>query len=349
MAPWQPQISQLAGSSNASFHALVVPLSLMTKVCLLLQPERLKNSCPSSLSSHLVVISYCACAILSVCACVRARVVRGPQLSYTATTGSYFNASDENATVDGWERPLTHNPPFGMRALCFVDHAAARAVIAFRGTDLDNRSASGQADACADSLLWEGFEPAWCRRKFSSATIDYLAAALSFAATARSRYPSLDFLYTGHSLGAGLAFAVAAIEGGRNGSGAGELPPAVAFASPNWVNATQRRGVPLPRASAARRAFYALADEWDPVQRLSLAASGLAGVQCLWRSPEPPSCAKCYAHLPYNFSTRPECRLCFELRHVYAHYLEVDVPGPKAGCAPIHGDEKGWLVGGGLA
>jgi len=51
-------------------------------------------------------------------------------------------------------------PDYGMRALTFVcedDGTAAcggKVVVAFRGTDLTNKSLSGQADACADAILW---------------------------------------------------------------------------------------------------------------------------------------------------------------------------------------------------
>ena len=48
------------------------------------------------------------------------------KLSYTATTGSYFNKSEANATVDGWERSFTANPAVGMRALLFAQNATRR-------------------------------------------------------------------------------------------------------------------------------------------------------------------------------------------------------------------------------
>ena len=59
------------------------------------------------------------------------------RLTYTATTGSYYNASERDATVPAWTRDLAHtaNPTAGMRALLFVQPKTRRAVVAFRGTE----------------------------------------------------------------------------------------------------------------------------------------------------------------------------------------------------------------------
>ena len=105
-APWAA-VADLATASDAAFHEIVTPVSLMVR------------------------------------------------LSYTATLGSYYNASEANATVPGWTRVLSHtaNPPAGMRALLFVQPETRRAVVAYRGTDLNRTNESGQADACADLLL----------------------------------------------------------------------------------------------------------------------------------------------------------------------------------------------------
>ena len=63
------------------------------------------------------------------------------RLTYTATSGSYYNATERDATVAGWTRDLAHtaDPPAGMRALLFVQPSTRRAVIAFRGTECDPR------------------------------------------------------------------------------------------------------------------------------------------------------------------------------------------------------------------
>ena len=87
------------------------------------------------------------------------------KLSYTATHGAYYNASDAARTVDGWVRALDldANPTNGgMHAIVFAEavkkqkkpKSVPRIAIAFRGTDLDLAGASGQADSCADAMLW---------------------------------------------------------------------------------------------------------------------------------------------------------------------------------------------------
>ena len=303
-SPWAG-VFKLADASNASWHELVAPLALMTK------------------------------------------------LTYTATAGTYYNASERDATVPGWVRPagFTANPPAGMRALLFVQEASRRGVVAFRGTDLGPSGASSECDRCADALLWDDLAPArlppYCRR-FSNATLDYWATAQRFVERVVARFPHLELLFTGHSLGAGLAFALAAVTPPPAAPPASPTPasptpvtravsasPAVAFAAPSWTRVVKRRAPhrPLPSPAAARLRFYALADEWDPVQRASSAAGGLLGTQCLWASPEPPACAACYAPpLPPN-ATSPACERCFALRHVFAHYIYVDVPGPRARCS----------------
>lgn len=90
-------------------------------------------------------------------------------LSYTATHGSYFKPADQNATIAGWTRQaLESNPESGgMRALLFTQTQTGRALVVFRGTDLDISVASGQADACADDIL-SGMThaqlPTFCKR-----------------------------------------------------------------------------------------------------------------------------------------------------------------------------------------
>ena len=84
------------------------------------------------------------------------------KLTYTATVGcSYFNPADQNASVPGWERELgpgmQQDPAEGgMRALLFTQPSTKKAVVAFRGTDLNETNVSGQADSCADKILWGG-------------------------------------------------------------------------------------------------------------------------------------------------------------------------------------------------
>lgn len=264
--------------------------------------------------------------------------------------------------MDGWVRPLslTENPRFGMRALCFISSnvSSRQAVIAFRGTDLNNTNPSGQADQCADALLWRAHGsvppplPAYCSA-FANATLDYLAAAEEFVRKVRVAYPSHQLLFTGHSLGAGLAFLSAALLTDEHAATANAaqavgddvahtkkpvvVAPCVAIASPPWLLTLRRRAphTKLPPFATVRSHWLALADEWDPVQKDSAAVGGLFGTQCLWSSPEPAACALCFLKaLPANMS-RPTCRACFEQRHVYAHYVDKDVPGKRAVCQDV--------------
>ena len=76
-----------------------------------------------------------------------------------------------------------------------------------------------------------------------------------------------------------------------------------------------------------------MTDEWDPVQRMSVAEKGVVGTQCIWTSPEPSACKLCYLK-PISMKN-PACLECFAQRHIYAHYLHIDVPGPRAKCAPL--------------
>ena len=196
------------------------------------------------------------------------------KLAYTSTSGSYFNASEANATVAGWTRALTANPPAGMRALLFVHPGTRRAVVAFRGTDLNSSGVSGQADACADAALGAAPLPAFCGR-FDNHTLDYLPRAVEFAARATEvsavSCPRCDLLFTGHSLGASLAMMVAEVRaaagsGAAVGSGAAPPPPAVVFSAGSWRGALRRRLGITPASSAAAGRLFALADRWDPVQ-----------------------------------------------------------------------------------
>ena len=70
------------------------------------------------------------------------------------------------------------------------------------------------------------------------------------------------------------------------------------------------------------------------MQRAAADARGLLGTQCLWTSDEVYSCTLCLSHTPIRFSS-VACELCFKERHIYAHYLRTDVPGPRPACEGI--------------
>lgn len=241
------------------------------------------------------------------------------RLTYTSSLGSsYFNPLDANVSIPGFARSsLAHDPSSGMRALVFVDAVVGRRVLlAFRGTDLDNRTAGGMADACAGRLLFgRGMSredlPASCE-SFPDATLDYGRAAIAFAGTVQTAYPGFDLLVTGHSLGAGLALLVARALNVQ----------VVALALP-----------PIQAGIRLRRSAYFMADSNDPVQRAAHAAD-LGGLTylCLWDTgATPASCADC--RYSSNRDVRSsECLDCIAATHSLKHYLGL-LRGPRPLCA----------------
>jgi hypothetical protein len=263
------------------------------------------------------------------------------RLTYTSTAGSsYWKPADANATVDGFSRSSHKHDPVegGMRALAFVDRAGSRLLLAFRGTDLDSSGASGQADACADDILFRGMRrddlPPFCSA-FSDATLDYLGNAVEFAAEASHAYPSLDTLATGHSLGAALAVLVAAR---LNPQRSAKRPiQVVAISEPPIARAldARLRAAALPPGTA-----YVLADANDPVQRAAVAA-GLVGTPCTWSvGPPPHSCTDC----DFASGHSATCKECILATHALKHYLAL-LRGPRPICAPPSGLGLVWMSG----
>lgn len=259
------------------------------------------------------------------------------KLTYTATQGSYFKPEDANATTAvGWQRDLrlTADPPAGMRALYFYQPATRRAVVAFRGTDLDRAGVSGQADGCADAMLWEDKPlsalPAYCK-SFSADTLDYWSRAREYVLSVRKAHPTFQLLYTGHSLGAGLACLSAALDGQGLVANASVqtslMSPAAAFSSPAWTGAFHRRTGVNASSLASHNRVYMLADEWDPVEGRAIQIAGsLVGQVCIYQTPPSPECTQCFRDHPLIMQ-RPSCGGCFVRRHIYRHYLH-DLIGP---------------------
>jgi len=245
------------------------------------------------------------------------------KLTYTATWGSYHKAADDSATVDGWERVAKVNPAGGgMRALAFVEPGLnTRGVIAFRGTDLNRSGVSGQADACADIFLEGRPLPQWCS-VFSNSTLDYLENAFQFVHQMAETYPEVKWFFTGHSLGAALAEAVALVRG--------EM--ALSFSAPPIDPLLARRtkvnisGVPAWQAVA----FY---DEWDPLRWL--ARGNLPGsVACHWlRSSVPAGCEACDMAPGGVDLGSDACSLCFVQTHIFKNYLTLASSGLRPVCS----------------
>ena len=256
----------------------------------------------------------------------------------TATSGSYFNATTANETIgDGWQRdPVEANPHGGgMRALGFVHGASGRGLVVFRGTDLGPSKPSSTADSCADSLLFDGSTraqlPASCAA-FPPVVLDYLQAARAFAAAFKARHAGIETLFTGHSLGAGLAVLVAAAD-----------PDAVAvvFSSPAVADLMWSR---LGRTAAAlqvgRRVVY-LANEFDPIFHEARQLQGLPGRVCVWgaRADTPAECRACFRDQPaFLHRNTVACAACFEKQHIFANYYYTLLPGKRPQCgAPSAG------------
>jgi hypothetical protein len=230
----------------------------------------------------------------------------------------------------------------GMRALVFIQPATQRLIVAFRGTDLNVTSASGQADSCADSILFYNKSradlPRYCN-KFSAEKLDYYTSAYNFTKSVLHLYPSYanvgGVLFTGHSLGAALALLMSAsfkslhlfnpdvneeADAGLTVGAANKMAtPAVVFSSPSVSSLIQTR-VKMPPASINSSRTILLANKWDPV--FASGNHSYPGAVCLWTPPEPLSCKECYKDKPYN-PISPECGICFEKAHVFSKYVNL--------------------------
>lgn len=249
------------------------------------------------------------------------------RLTYTATTGSDYipdEAADPGLLgLPGWSR-LRHfdvDPKEGgLHALAFVHNETMRALLAFRGTDLGSGEGS-LADSCADSLLWENLTwaqlPADCH-SFPNATLDYLSAALHWRDHVLHELPGFDPLYTGHSLGAGLAVLVAASQAGQH------EPKVMALSSPGFDMALQSRLHMFPQELRPFRNIV-IYNEDDPIYFDGSSHHELFGsTACIFQSPggQTPDCHLCYNGPVRPSFDRPECERCFLETHVLKNYLD---------------------------
>jgi hypothetical protein len=240
-----------------------------------------------------------------------------------------------------------------MRALTFLHDDGSRGVLAFRGTDLNPSSVSGQADACADQLLWGDDDsdqplPEFCS-KFSTATLDYWGRARDFWQEVQAAYPTVQWLLSGHSLGAGLSILLSMEQCCRlplsiDGGGASCEVPAMGFSSPPVDALLQERveNCSMPALKARHwRSALVLADSSDPVYHdASVVSRGLNGTtDCLWvPDPFPMQCQLCFdGDDNLGGGDGAACDACFATSHVYGHYLDLVATSPRPNCMFLRG------------
>ncbi|CAE7654960.1 rplX [Symbiodinium pilosum] len=242
------------------------------------------------------------------------------ELSYTATWGTYYKPSAQNQSVEGWRRMWPEANPVegGMRALTFVQERSGRGVVVFRGTDLDSSGTSGQADACANAELAHAPLPGYCNQ-FTSFQLDYVSRALDIARKAAEVHPTVEWLYTGHSLGAELANVVGAVRGAA----------VLGFAAPAVLPVLRDRTAVDPHQLPFWKSL-SLYNELDPLRFQALGQ--LPGANCSWvNQPDVPSCDVCELHGKIDEGS-PECKQCFYKTHILKSYLALLRSGQRPVC-----------------
>jgi hypothetical protein len=270
------------------------------------------------------------------------------RLSYTSTSGGYYENWTINESISGmWVRSEDYflNPSFGMRALVFYQPDTARLLIAYRGTDLTD-DIGGICDRCADTYLWDNVPydqlPAQCMQ-FPETTLDYLTLAANFANEVAFAFAGYEIMFTGHSLGAGLAAVVSTIGNAALNFGcAPSNSGAIVFSAPGYISTMMARtSIDLSLVDPYR--VVTLVDRWDPVW-VGCNASTRGGVMaqvCQWFYGVPSTaCIECDAtpaELPLNTSN---CETCMMQRHAFFHYEQLRPISPA--CAPSGRQECSW-------
>lgn len=278
------------------------------------------------------------------------------RLSYVSTSGGYFENWTVNESISpSWVRSQSFflNPEYGLRAMVFYQPDTARLLIVFRGTDLTN-DIGGICDRCADSYLWDNIPysqlPSECQQ-FSEATLDYLANAESFVGDVAINFIGYDFMYTGHSLGAGLAAAVSTLGNTWGGCGPANAG-AIVFSPPGYIETLMRR-TSMDLSQVDPYLVVSLADHYDPVW-VGCNASKRGGVLaqvCQWFDGLPSSqCVTCDANpseLPVNSTN---CQVCMMQRHEFAHYYSqlrylspICQPSARQECEDGGCTSEGWF------
>ncbi|CUG88782.1 lipase, putative [Bodo saltans] len=270
------------------------------------------------------------------------------RLSYVSTYGGYYENWTVNESIsDLWVRSEEYflNPQYGMRALVFYQPDTARLLIAYRGTDLTN-DIGGLCDRCADTYLWDNVPyqqlPADCMQ-FPETTLDYLTLAANFANDVAFAFAEYEIMFTGHSLGAGLAAVVSTLGNAALNFGCAPANSgAVVFSAPGYIATMMyRTSVDLSVVDPYR--VVTLVDRWDPVW-VGCNASTRGGVMaqvCQWFFGVPSTaCIECDstpAELPLNTSN---CETCMMQRHAFFHYEQLRPISPA--CAPSGRQECSW-------
>ncbi|KAG0620762.1 hypothetical protein M758_4G241700 [Ceratodon purpureus] len=229
----------------------------------------------------------------------------------------------------------------GMHALVYEEEnggESGRIVVAYRGTQIGT-TIDCIADMCVDAAMWVlpddcEINPPKCAL-FDNATLDYFSQAVEYALKVRSAYPSASLLFTGHSLGGGLAILISAALSTDPGY------PVIAFGSAGTRTALQVRNLNL--SAEHQKRIVTIADQWDEIMRTSWDEQ--LGWVCLYESKINFVCKKCFESptcLSETISTRQGmlggifdglyCKLCFLLTHYLAGLIHTIQKGARPAC-----------------
>lgn len=230
----------------------------------------------------------------------------GPMVS--ATKISYTGNTSE-AVPGGFELVEHAAPKVGLNAVSYWRKDDDKLLIAFRGTTTDS-------DTCADWYIWENKSLSLDKKcsAFDKDTIDYISRAKDFTRSAIRKTNSSDILFTGHSLGSGLAtFMTLAFS---------QLDPrrefhSVSFGPPITEPVIER----LRLNTTFEDRIVTFRNPQDPITEPTKLQVGyfcsFTGVR------KTIACSFCkHPDIMRAGHISPGCMLCFEATHIYKHYLE---------------------------
>eukprot|EP00252_Welwitschia_mirabilis_P004302 TRINITY_DN1459_c0_g1_i2.p1 TRINITY_DN1459_c0_g1~~TRINITY_DN1459_c0_g1_i2.p1 ORF type:complete len:324 (-),score=19.73 TRINITY_DN1459_c0_g1_i2:58-1029(-) len=238
-------------------------------------------------------------------------------------------------SINGWKpatlvSPLA-SPEGGCHALAYVpdNDTSSAIIVSFRGTQVTDQI-DGQADLCADMILWNGLDfeslPSYCK-VFDEETLDYLSQGISFSRKVMKAYPEGDLLFTGHSLGAGLAVLVSAAISANGGP----VFPVLGFGPPGTQELLKKRNL---RFRAAEEGLAVLvANEWDEIVRSHWKEQ--VGTLCLYPVGEPECCSACFSSRKWKRDEvipTGSCGECFMETHYLAALMRLAEKAIKPRC-----------------